>query len=130
VELMLQLPPRMSGAAGVTVLCGGYIVRVVEPKAPLGDAALAAAFVDFRLLYPSHRTQARLRQAERAINREPQAAFIHGFNNALTVILGNCELQMDRAELDPVARESFLRIREAAERAAALFRDSFGVKPR
>jgi signal transduction histidine kinase len=122
IEVALELPPQISGDARQSVLCGGYVARVIPPKFPFARTGLAAAFVDFRLIQASERTHARLRQAEREARRKPGADLSHSLNSALTVIVGNCELLLTSARLEENDRTSLLRILEAAERIGNLAR--------
>jgi signal transduction histidine kinase len=120
VEVMLQLPGQICGEAPLKVVCGGYVTRLIPPDSPQARPAVAAAFVDFRLVYANHHTQARLRQAERERRRKPGADLAHGLNSALAVILGNCEMLLERTELQNEPRKALLRIKEAAQRATKL----------
>lgn len=114
IELMLPLPPEISGEASVTVLCGAYVARVERSTARNGST-VGAAFVDLRLMQAARGPRATLHgRGHRA------AAAVHGINNALAVIVGNCELLLARAELDNGTRKSLLRIKESAQRASKL----------
>lgn len=120
VELSLQLPEQLCGDAKLKILCGAYVVRCTAPESPQENPAVAAAFLDFRLVYANHHTAARLRQAEHARRRKPDADAMHGLNSAFTIILGNCEMLLGRTPSHAEIQKSLLRIREAAQRAANL----------
>jgi signal transduction histidine kinase/ActR/RegA family two-component response regulator len=69
------------------------------------------------------RLEAQLVQAQKmdAVGRLA-GGVAHDFNNVLMIILGHCELLLDRTGPDPAADKSARRIQEAAQRASALTR--------
>jgi hypothetical protein len=50
LEMSFVLPVEIGGEGGAEVICGGYIVRMVEPLTPDNLPGLAAAILDYRLL--------------------------------------------------------------------------------
>ena len=113
VELNLQVPRQLAGAAPVHLLCRGYVVRTAGPRLGLGRPRVAAAFTDFRLLDGA----GRLHPAERL--RTLMGEGTHEMNNQLAVILGSTELLLERQDLSGDVRDGLLRIRDAATALAA-----------
>jgi PilZ domain-containing protein len=50
VEMSFVLPAEIGGEGGAEVICGGYIVRTVEPLTRNNLPGLAAAILDYRFL--------------------------------------------------------------------------------
>jgi hypothetical protein len=121
VEVVLEMPPELSGGAGLDLLCAGHVVRGAQVGLPVKAGTVAVAFKDFRLL-PREGQQ---EQPERPWPREdavPRPEIRHKLNNQIAVILGICELLMQRATLDEESGKRLQQMRDAIERAAALIR--------
>jgi signal transduction histidine kinase len=123
VEVRMALPRQMTGDAAATMLCGGFIARVLDTKATVEEAKLAATFTTFRLLTTNGHRRAELNLSERA----PEAArddlveqFVHEFRNMLEIVIGHADLILMKEDVDVTIRTSALRIRDAGERAATL----------
>jgi hypothetical protein len=50
LEINLVLPIEIEGIGGAEVLCRGEVVRIAEPQAADLSPALAARFLEYRLL--------------------------------------------------------------------------------
>jgi signal transduction histidine kinase len=121
VEVVLEMPAELSGGAGLDLLCAGYVVRGAQPGVPVSGGTVAVAFKDFRLL----QRQVQQEQPERQWPRDdavPPPEVRHKLNNQIAVILGTCEVLIQRATLDEEFRKRLQQIRDATERAAALIR--------
>jgi signal transduction histidine kinase len=119
VEVVLEMPPELSGGTGLDLLCAGHVVRGGEM--PVTGGTVAVAFRDFRLL----QRQGQQEQPERQWPRDDAVSrreVRHKLNNQIAVILGTCELLMQRAILDEEFRKRLQQIRDATERVAALIR--------
>lgn len=125
VEVRVPLPRQMTGDAAATMLCGGYIVRVVEEKEP----RMAAAFVEYRLQYQNGQRKVQFPPLELGPTLdEVTTEFFHELRNLLAIVMGNGDLILSSRELQPEVRQCAVRIMEASERAAVLLRRINGTR--
>ncbi len=125
VEVRIPLPRQMTGEAAATMLCGGYIVRLVEKDEP----RMAAAFVEYRLQYQNGHKQVQLPPLEIGPTLDQiTTEFFHELRNLLAIVMGNGDLILSHVDLDPDVRQCALRIMEASERAAVLLRRMNGKR--
>ncbi len=121
VEVRVTLPRQMTGEAAATMLCGGFIARVIEQQPSLEEAQLAATFTNYRLLTTNgHRREEVNLGTSTAARDDLIEQFVHELRNMLEVIIGNADLLLMREDVDAMVRSSALRIRDAGERAATL----------
>jgi signal transduction histidine kinase len=123
IEVRVALPRQITGEAAATMLCGGYIARVVESGTSLEESHLAANFTTYRLLTTNghRRTEVNLAEtATEAARDDLIEQFVHEFRNMLEVVIGHADLLLMREDLDASVRTSAMRIRDAGERAATL----------
>ncbi|MBZ5628790.1 MAG: hypothetical protein LAO06_07985 [Acidobacteriia bacterium] len=123
VEVRLMLPRQITGDAAATMLCGGFIARVLDSKPSLEEAHLAATFTTYRLLTTNgqRRDEVNLSENATAATRDDLIGqFVHEFRNMLEVVIGHADLLLMREDLDTSVRTSAMRIRDAGERAATL----------
>lgn len=125
VEVRMSLPRQMTGEAAATVLCGGFIARVLEPPERLEEKRLAATFTTYRLLTTNGHRRSEVNLSDRAVEAARDdllEQFVHEFRNMLEIIIGHADLILMREDLDQSLRTSAMRIRDAGERAATLTR--------
>jgi signal transduction histidine kinase len=125
IEVRVTLPRQITGEAAATMLCGGFIARILESKGAMNEAHLAATFTTYRLLSTNGhpRTEINLDEtAGEAARDDLVEKFVHEFRNMLEVIIGHADLILMREDLDPSVRTSAMRIRDAGERAATITR--------
>lgn len=124
VEVRMALPRQITGEAAATMLCGGFIARVLETKTTVEEAKLAATFTTFRLLTTNgHRRSDVVNLSEKATEAARDdllEQFVHEFRNMLEIVIGHADLILMKEDLDITIRTSALRIRDAGERAATL----------
>jgi signal transduction histidine kinase len=124
VEVRMALPRQMTGEAAATMLCGGFIARILDAKTTVEEAKLAATFTTFRLLTTNgHRRSEVVNISEKATEAARDdllEQFVHEFRNMLEIVIGHADLILMRGDLDAAIRTSALRIRDAGERAATL----------
>jgi signal transduction histidine kinase len=124
VEVRMALPRQMTGEAAATMLCGGFIARVLETKSTLQESKLAATFTTYRLLTTNgHRRSEAVNLSEKATEAARDdllEQFVHEFRNMLEIVIGHADLILMKEDLDVTIRTSALRIRDAGERAATL----------
>ncbi len=106
IELSLQAPGQISGPTPVRLFATAYVVRVTQPAHWVRNSRIAATFLHFRL---PHAEQARLR-GEPPLYPGVQ----HQLYNWLAVVMGNCELLLDRSDLSNEVRAGLARIQDAA----------------
>jgi signal transduction histidine kinase len=123
VEVRLMLPRQITGEAAATMLCGGFIARVLDSE-PSGEGVhLAATFTTYRLLTTNghRRDEINLSETATTASRDDLIEqFVHEFRNLLEVVIGHADLLLMKEDLDASVRTSALRIRDAGERAATL----------
>ncbi|MGI9103246.1 MAG: hypothetical protein ACR2IF_12485 [Terriglobales bacterium] len=118
VEIRLPVPKEITGDAVATMLCGGFIARIIEPDGPMKEPQLGAAFLNYQLL--STNGKRRLNLGGAPAHDDIMDKFVHEFRNLLEIIIGHSDLLLMHEDLQPMVRSSAVRIREAGERAAAL----------
>ncbi len=122
VDIVLQLPPALTGEGVVRLLCSGYVVRSDEPQPPSEEVHVAATFLHAQLANGKPGPVADLRQAQLRAMRGEVGKLTHRLNTLLFIVLGNTELMltgpMDEAKL----RNFTSQIRQAAEEATTLVR--------
>ena len=106
IELSFQLPLQLSGPMPVHIFGTAYVVRVTQPAHWIRNSRIAASFLQFRL---PHAEAARLR-GEPPLYPGPQ----HQLYNWLAVIMGTCDLLLDRGDLSTDVRAGISRIQDAA----------------
>ncbi len=121
VEVRVTLPRQITGEASATMLCGGFIARVIDRQPSLEEAQLAATFTTYRLLTTNgHRREEVNLSGTTAARDDLIEQFVHELRNMLEVIIGHADLLLMREDVDAAVRTSALRIRDAGERAATL----------
>jgi signal transduction histidine kinase len=123
IEVRMALPRQITGEAAATMLCGGFIARVLQPAPSLEESRLAATFTTYRLLTTNGHRRAEVNlsaKASEAARDDLVEQFVHEFRNMLEVIIGHADLMLMREDLDQTVRISAMRIRDAGERAATL----------
>ena len=123
VEVRLMMPRQITGDAAATMLCGGFIARVLDTRPSIDEAHMAATFTTYRLLSTNgqRRDEVSPLESVTATTRDDLVGqFVHEFRNMLEVVIGHADLLLMREDLDASVRTSAMRIREAGERAATL----------
>ena len=113
IEFSLLLPRQLSGPLPVRVFGKGYVVRTARPKFGLGHPRIAAVFAQLRLP-PSDTVK---------VDADLRLAAQHRIFNALSIILGNSELLLDRKDLITEVRTGLSRVQSAALVIAAGVRE-------
>jgi hypothetical protein len=112
VELRLELPRELAGAAEVSLICEAEVVRVETPRRHGARMKIGAAVSRYRLEEPQ--TAARHNPPPRTL-REIR----HELNNALMAIVGCSELLLLQNAEESFVRSQLEIIREYALRAGA-----------
>lgn len=123
VEVRVALPRQLTGEAAATMLCGGFIARVLDSQLSVEESHLAATFTTYRLLTTNGHRRTEVNLADRATEAARDdliEQFVHEFRNMLEVVIGHADLLLMREDLEASVRTSALRIRDAGERAATL----------
>lgn len=122
ITVRFTVPPQISGGLPVEVICDALVVR--EELVDQNAHALAAAILNYHIQYD--RTQIPTFSAvPELLSREKPASanFVHQFNTHLAVIVGNCDLVLSQANLDPAIRKSVESVKSAGLKAASLVRE-------
>ncbi len=120
IEVLMQLPPELTGDSAVRLLCLGHVVRSEESPTASGEAQMAATFVDFRLANGKAGPSGELRQAQLVAARGEIATLAHRLNTLLCIIMGNAELLLLDPKDEAKVRSLSLQTRHATEEAAAI----------
>jgi signal transduction histidine kinase len=112
VEMILPLPPQLSGAAAVQVLCRGRVVRTTVPALPIFRQKFAVRWRELSLVNGDRHA---VRQA--AVKNDWQA-LIHDMYNEIAVIVGNSELLLDPHEAR--RQQRVVAIKHSSDRAVKL----------
>ncbi len=104
IEFSMLLPRQLSGPLPVRVFGKGYVVRTAPGRFGLGHPRIAAAFAQLRLP-PSEAIK---------VDADLRLAAQHRIFNALSIVLGNSELLLDRKDLIPDVRSAIARVQSAA----------------
>jgi len=111
VELTFRLPKLLSGRTPVRVIGTAYVVRATASRPGNGHSRIAASFLQFRF--------ADTGAAKPRVQPPLYAGTQHKLYNMLEVILGTCELLLDRGDLAVDVRAGISRIQDAAMSTAA-----------
>ncbi len=122
ITVRFTVPPQISGGLPVEVICDALVVR--DELLDQNAHALAAAILNYHIHYD--RTQVPIFTAvPEVLSREKPASanFVHQFNTHLAVIVGNCDLVLSQADLDPAIRKNVESVKSAGLKAASLVRE-------
>lgn len=112
VEMLMPLPPQMSGTATVQVLCRGSVVRTALPAIPMFKPKFAVRWRELRLVNGD----------QHVLPHTPMTAdwqaLVHDLYNELAVIVGSSELLLDTNEHRRQQRVAI--IKQASGRAVRL----------
>ncbi|HLH06410.1 MAG TPA: PilZ domain-containing protein [Terriglobales bacterium] len=122
ITMRFTVPSQISGGLPVEVICDALVVR--EATIAQNSHALAAAILNYHIQYD--RTQVPTFSAVPELlspDKPASANFVHQFNTHLAVIVGNCDLVLSQANLDPAIRKSVESVKSAGLKAASLVRE-------
>jgi len=122
ITVRFTIPPQISGGLPVEVICDALVVR--DQLLDQNAHALAAAILNYHIQYD--RTQIPTFSAVPDLlprDKPASANFVHQFNTHLAVIVGNCDLVLSQANLDPAVRKSVENVKSAGLKAASLVRE-------
>jgi len=122
ITVRFTIPPQISGGLPVEVICDALVVRdqVLDQNAH----ALAAAILNYHIQYDRTQIPTFSAVPELLSRDKPASAnFVHQFNTHLAVIVGNCDLVLSQANLDPAVRKSVENVKSAGLKAASLVRE-------
>ena len=106
IEFSFQVPSQIAGPVPLRVFGTAYVVRVSQPARWTRNSRIAASFLQFRLPHAD--------AARRRGNPPLTPGVQHKLYNWLAVIVGNCELLLDRSDLSNEVRAGIARIQDAA----------------
>ena len=122
ITMRFTVPSQISGGLPVEVICDALVVR--EATVSEDVHALAAAILNYHIQYDRTQIPTFSAVPELIARDKPASAnFVHQFNTHLAVIVGNCDLVLSQANLDPAIRKSVESVKSAGLKAASLVRE-------